>query len=138
MNVPHSRKAALFIVTEDKEAKESFEDNGYFLKTLAFASEVTVQSDKTGIADDAVAVMLAHAAVYMPFSDLVDKEKELARLEGEVKRLEGELKRSNGMLSNERFLSKAPAEKIAEEKEKLAKYEKLMEQVKKQIEDIKK
>jgi valyl-tRNA synthetase len=65
-------------------------------------------------------------------------EEELERLEKEEKRLEGELKRSNSMLSNERFLSKAPAEKIEEEKAKLADYEKLMEQVKKQIADLKK
>ncbi|MCR5209483.1 MAG: valine--tRNA ligase [Lachnospiraceae bacterium] len=133
MNVPPSRKAQIFVVTADKDAAESFAENGYFLKNLAYASEVKIQADRTGIAEDAVAVMLAHAAIYMPFSDLVDIEKELERLKKEEKRLEGELKRSNAMLNNEKFLSKAPEEKIAEEKEKLAKYEKMMEQVKNQI-----
>ncbi|OQA27082.1 MAG: Valine--tRNA ligase [Firmicutes bacterium ADurb.Bin354] len=133
MNVPPSRKAQIYVVTADKDAAESFAENGYFLKNLAYASEVKIQADKAGIAEDAVAVMLAHAAIYMPFSDLVDIEKELERLKKEEKRLEGELKRSESMLNNEKFLSKAPEEKIAEEKEKLAKYEKMMEQVKNQI-----
>ncbi|SCX98220.1 valyl-tRNA synthetase [Lachnospiraceae bacterium XPB1003] len=133
MNVPPSRKAQIYVVTVDKDAAESFAENGYFLKNLAYASEVKIQADKAGIAEDAVSVMLAHAAIYMPFSDLVDIEKELERLKKEEKRLEGELKRSESMLNNEKFLSKAPEEKIAEEKEKLAKYEKMMEQVKNQI-----
>ena len=133
MNVPPARKAQIYVVTADKDAAESFAENGYFLKNLAYASEVKIQADKAGIAEDAVAVMLAHAAIYMPFSDLVDIEKELERLKKEEKRLEGELKRSESMLNNEKFLSKAPEEKIAEEKEKLAKYEKMMEQVKNQI-----
>jgi len=133
MNVPPSRKAQIYVVTADKDAAESFAENGYFLKNLAYASEVKIQADKAGIAEDAVAVMLAHAAIYMPFSDLVDIEKELERLKKEEKRLEGVLKRSESMLNNEKFLSKAPEEKIAEEKEKLAKYEKMMEQVKNQI-----
>ena len=138
MNVVPSRKAEVYVVTENDDVKASFAENEYFLKTLGSASGVNIQSDKTGIAEDAVAVMLPHAVLYMPFSDLVDLEKELERLEKEEKRLECELKRSNSMLSNERFLSKAPAEKIEEEKAKLADYEKLMEQVKKQIADLKK
>ena len=138
MNVPPSRKAQIFVVTVNDDVKKSFAENDYFLKTLAYASDVTVQADKTGIAEDAVSVLLAHAAIYIPFSDLVDLEKELERLKKEEKRLEGELKRSNGMLNNERFLSKAPAEKIEEEKAKLAKYEKLMEQVKERIANLNK
>ncbi len=55
--------------------------------------------------------------------------QETERLEKEKKRLEGELARVNGMLSNERFLSKAPEAKVAEEKEKLARYTQMMEQV---------
>jgi 6-phosphofructokinase 1 len=66
---------------------------------------------------------------YQCTTELVDIEKEIARLTKEKKRLEGELARSNGMLHNERFLSKAPAQKVAQEKEKLAKYEQLMAQV---------
>ena len=69
----------------------------------------------------------------MPFAELVDIEKEIERLKGEEKKLEKELARSNGMLSNEKFVSKAPAAKIEEEKAKLAKYQQMMEQVKERL-----
>ena len=76
------------------------------------------------------------ATLYIPFAELVDIAQEIERLKKEQKRLEGELARSRGMLSNERFLSKAPEAKIAEEKEKLAKYEQMMEQVTKRLEQL--
>ena len=73
--------------------------------------------------------VIPQAAIYIPFAELVDIAQEIERLRKEKKRLEGELARSRGMLSNERFLSKAPSEKIAQEKEKLEKYEQMMDQV---------
>jgi len=74
----------------------------------------------------------------MPFSDLVDIDKEIERLLKEHKRLEGEIARSNGMLNNEKFVSKAPEAKINEEKEKLAKYTEMMKQVEEQLGRLKK
>ena len=74
----------------------------------------------------------------MPFSDLVDIDKEVERLEKEHKRLEGEIARSNGMLNNEKFVSKAPEAKINEEKEKLAKYTEMLKQVEEQLTRLKK
>ena len=73
--------------------------------------------------------MIHKAVIYMPFADLVDIEKEIERLKGEEKRLNGELARSRGMLGNEKFVSRAPEAKIAEERAKLEKYEQMMEQV---------
>ena len=64
-----------------------------------------------------------------PGANLVDIEKEIDRLKGEEKRLAGELARSRGMLGNEKFVSRAPEAKIAEERAKLEKYEQMMEQV---------
>ena len=77
--------------------------------------------------------MTSNAALYIPLNDLVDVEKEKERLQKEVKRLEGELKRSRGMLSNEKFISKAPAQKIEEERAKLATYEEMMRKVQAQL-----
>ena len=104
---------------------------------LMGASEVRIQSDKTGIAEDAVSIVIPDAVVYIPLEDLVDMAKEKERLEKEQARLEKELARSKGMLSNERFLSKAPEAKVQEEKDKLAKYEQMMEQVKAQLASMK-
>ena len=133
MNVAPSKKAHVYIVSEQDELKETFEKGKLFFASLAYASEVSIQSDKAGIADDAVSVVIANATIYMPFAELVDIKQEIERLQKEEKRLEGELKRSNAMLNNEKFLSKAPESKIAEEKEKLEKYTQMMQQVKERL-----
>ena len=138
MNVPPSRKANVYVVTTDAEVADIFEEGKVFFTTLSYAAQVTIQADKTGIADDAVAVLIPKASIYIPFADLVDIEKEIERLKNEEKRLEGELKRVNGMLANEKFVSKAPAAKIAEEKEKLEKYTTMMEQVKERLAQLSK
>ena len=137
MNVPPSKKATVYVVSEDAKVREIFEHNKIFFATLGYANEVLIQSDKAGIAEDAVSAVTARATMYMPFAELVDVAKEIERLEKEEKKLEGELKRSNSMLSNERFISKAPAEKIAEEKAKLEKYEATMKQVQERLAALK-
>ena len=136
MNVPPSRKAQVYVVSENENMRKIFEDGKVFFAPLAYASEVIVQNDKTGISDDAVSVVIANANIYIPFAELVDIEKERERLLKEKERLEGELKRVNGMLSNEKFISKAPEAKINEEKEKLAKYTQMMEQVEERLKSL--
>ncbi|MBQ5734034.1 MAG: valine--tRNA ligase [Lachnospiraceae bacterium] len=138
MNVAPSKKAKVFVVTDNEEVKNIFENGKVFFATLGYASEVIIQSDKSGIDDDAVSTVIHNAVIYMPFAELVDIEKEIERLKKEEERLNGELKRVNGMLSNERFISKAPEAKINEEKAKLEKYTQMMEQVKARLAQLQK
>ena len=133
MNVPPSKKAQVFVVSENEKVRGVFERSSLFFATLAYASQVTVQADKTGIGEDAVSALIPDAAVYMPFAELVDLEKELERLKKEEERLTKELARVNGMLNNEKFMSKAPQSKVDEEREKLAKYTQMMAQVKEHL-----
>ena len=130
MNVPPSKKAKVFVVSEDQEVREIFEHSKVFFGTLGYASEVAIQADKNGIAEDAVSAVAPQAAIYMPFAELVDIEKEVERLKKEEERLAKELARVNGMLNNEKFVSRAPQAKIDEEKAKLSKYTQMMDQVK--------
>lgn len=129
MNVAPSKKAHLFVVSDKADIRKTFEEGRIFFASLVYASDVAIQSDKNGIADDAVSVVIANATIYIPFAELVDIAQEIERLEKESKRLDGELARVNGMLGNEKFMAKAPASKIAEEKEKLAKYVQMKEQI---------
>ena len=138
MNVPPSKKASVYVVSEKEEVRRVFEDSKVFFATLGYASEVHVQADKEGIAEDAVSTVIPDAVIYMPFAELVDVEKEIARLEKEAGRLEGEIKRAKGMLSNERFVSKAPAAKVEAEKEKLEKYTAMAAQVAERLSQLKK
>ena len=130
MNVPPSKKATVYVVSEDEDILGIFEHSCSFFATLGYAGEVILQKDKAGIGEDAVSAVIHKAVIYMPFAELVDIEKEIERLKAEEKRLNGELARSNGMLNNEKFVSRAPEAKIAEERAKLEKYTQMMEQVK--------
>ena len=133
MNVPPSKKAKVFVVSEDEAIRETFENGKVFFGTLGYASEVVVQADKAGIDEDAVSAVTSKAVIYMPFAELVDIDKEIERLQKEEQRLTKELARVNGMLSNERFMSKAPESKVAEERAKLEKYSQMMDQVKERL-----
>ena len=133
MNVPPSKKAKVFVVSESENVRNTFENGKVFFATLGSASEVTVQTDRSGIDEDAVSAVLPEAVIYMPFAELVDIDKEIERLQKEEQRLTKELARVNGMLSNERFMSKAPESKVAEERAKLEKYSQMMDQVKERL-----
>ena len=80
-----------------------------------------------------VSCVTADAEMFIPMNQLVDIEKEIERLKGEEKRLTGELARVNGMLNNEKFMSRAPEAKVAEERAKLEKYTHMMDQVKERL-----
>ena len=136
MNVPPSKKATVYVVSDEKKIRETFEHGKVFFATLGGASEVLVQTDKTGIADDAVSAVIPNATIYIPFAELVDIEKEIERLNKEKERLNKEIARSNGMLSNEKFISKAPAAKVQEEREKLANYQQMMAQVQERLNQL--
>jgi len=107
MNVAPSKKAHVFVVSEKEDIRKIFDAGKLFFTSLTFASNVTIQCDKNGIAEDAVSVVIANADIYIPFAELIDIKQEIERLEKEEKRLDSEISRVNGMLGNERFMSKA-------------------------------
>jgi len=138
MNVAPSRKAKVYVVSDVEDVRRTFTEGSLFFASLAYASEVAVQETKDGIEDDAVSVVIADATIYIPFAELVDIKQEIERLEKEQKKLNGEIARCNGMLNNEKFVSKAPAAKIEEEKEKLKKYTQMLEQVENRLQQLQK
>ena len=138
MNVPPSKKASVIVVSDKEEVLQIFKDNKVFFATLGYASDVSFQTTKDGIAEDAVSVVIADGTIYMPFAELVDISKEIERLQKEEKKLQGELKRSEGMLGNPNFVNKAPEQKIAEEREKLEKYKGMMAQVQERLAQLQK
>ena len=138
MNVPPSRKAKVYVVSAKDDVRHIFESSKSFFATLGYASEVHVQEDKTGIDENAVSTLIHDAAVYIPLEELVDIDKEIERLEKEAAKLAGEIKRASGMLANPKFVDKAPAAKVEEEKAKLAKYTEMSEQVAERLAQLKK
>ncbi len=109
MNVPPSRKAKVFIAAADQEA---FRSGSVFFHRLAGASEVEV-ADSFSI-DGAVTVVTADAKIYIPLTDLVDREAELKRLQKELENAQKELEFNQKKLNNQNFVAKAPAKVVAE------------------------
>ena len=137
MNVAPSKKAKVFVVSENEDVRNIFEHGKVFFATLAYASEVVVQADKTGIDDDAVSTVIHNGVIYMPFAELVDIAKEKERLSKEREKLIKEVERVERKLSNQGFVSKAPEKVIAEEKAKMEKYSTMLKAVEEQIERLK-
>ena len=138
MNVPNSRKATIYVVSENENLRTGLEHLSNSAIMMAAANAFIVQETKEGIAEDAVSVVVPDATVYVPLEELIDFEQEIERLTKEEARLTKEIARSNGMLGNEKFLSKAPQAKVDEEKAKLEKYTQMMAQVKERLASLKK
>ena len=133
MNVPPSKKAKVIIVTDDKKVYN--EGVQYFIK-LASASEVEI-TDK--MPEDTAKMAMAatgNAQIFMPMNELVDRDKELARLTKEKKNAEDNIKRIEGKLSNEGFLAKAPENIVNVEREKLASYKETLKNIEKSLESL--
>ena len=138
MNVAPSKKVHVFVVSENEEVRNIFEHSKVFFKTLGHASEVSVQTDKAGIGEDAVSVVIKDATIYMPLAELVDFAKEIERLEKEKAKLEKEVDRVVKKLANQGFVAKAPANVIEEEKAKEEKYKAMLAQVEERLAQLKK
>jgi len=126
MNIPPSKKASMIIVTDKADV---FGKGSVFFEKLASASSVTIAKDSSGVDENSAHVIVDGAQIYMPMGELVDTEKEIARLNDEKKRLLAEIKRVEGKLSNEGFVAKAPAHVVEEEKAKGEKYKQMLQNV---------
>ena len=122
MNVPPSRRAALFIETKEHDL---FAAGIPFFQRLAGISEVSFEQPPA----DVVTIVTDGARLFIPLGDLVDFGAELARLQNEKKKLHKEIERAGSKLNNPGFLAKAPAEVVEEEKTKLEKFTAMLEKV---------
>ena len=124
MNVPPSRKSHLIIVTGKAKA---FAEGEKFICKLAYASGIQVTDQLPGSTDGMVSVITDNARMFMPMAELVDLEKERARMEKELANAKKQLDGQNAKLANENFVSRAPEHVVNLEREKKAKLEALIE-----------
>lgn len=121
MNVPPSKKAQVYVVTEDKARQEVFtEGEACFLK-LAYASALNVSAEAPADAAKMVSVVTGDVQMYLPMNELVNFEKEKARLNKELKKAQKDLDFINKKLNNPGFLNKAPEQVVEGERVKAAK-----------------
>ncbi len=133
MNVPMSKKAKMYILTDDTD---TFEKGANFFVKLGGASEVVVTKDKDTKVENAVSLVVEGAQILMPLGELVDLEKEKERLMKERDFILSEIKRVDSRLSNEGFVSKAPQKLIDEEKAKKVKFEEMLKQVEEKLNEL--
>ena len=126
MNVPPSKKAQVILFTENRQA---YEAGSTFFAKLAYASEIQFVDAAPSNVEAMVSVVTKGAQVYMPMGELVDFEKEKARLEKEKAKVQKDIDFVMKKLNNEGFVAKAPAAVIAQEREKAAKYQELMDKL---------
>ena len=126
MNVPPSKKAALFVLTGKPQI---FTEGEGFLQRLAYADAVTMLEAEPANLDGMVTITTADAKLYIPMGQLVDVAKEIARITKELEGAKKFLSSIEGKLSNEKFVSRAPEAVVAAEKEKAAKTADLIAQL---------
>ena len=133
MSVPVAKRVHLFLLTDDKKA---FEDAAMYIEKLAGVSGIAFVNDKKEAGEKLCQAVATGAEIFIPLGELVDAEKETARLNKEKEKVLAEIKRSEGMLNNQGFVAKAPAALIEKEKEKLASNKALLEKIENQLKDL--
>jgi len=135
MNVTQGKRTRLMLLP-NAGWEETLAGAGQYFMRLAGASGVEVISDRAQVTEKTVSAVCHAGELFIPLGDLVDFEKEMARLEKEKKNLENEIARANGKLNNPGFVSKAPAQLVEQEKAKLAANEKMLEALKTRIQEL--
>ena len=137
MNVLPSVKVKLTVVCDAAHAS-SFERAKAYLMRLAYASDIAIQTDKTGVGEQDVSVVTSVAEIFMPLDQLIDIEKETARLTKEKERLASEVARADGKLNNVGFTSKAPPSVVDEVRANRTKYQEMLEKVNERLQQLQK
>ena len=117
---PPSKKVELFLVTASKRLIQANKDS---IMKLSGASALNFVESATAVDGKTVSAVTEIAEIYVPLGELVDLEKEKARLTAEIERIDGEIQRAQGKLSNPNFVGKAPQKLVDAEREKVKKYE---------------
>jgi len=133
MNVPPSKKPRLIIVSPKADV---FEKGTVYLSKLAYAGQVEIVTEVPADTEGMVNVVTDEARMFMPLAELVDLDKERERINREIGKAEADLQKIEAKLSNEKFVSKAPENVVAQEREKAAKARTLIENLKNSLEAL--
>lgn len=133
LDCPPSRKVSLYIVTENRRQISSNQES---ILKLAGAKEINFISSAAEAGEKTVTKVLGIGTIFIPMGELVDIEKEKARLEGELERIMDEIRRADGKLNNQGFVAKAPKKLVDDEREKLNRYIEMREKVINQLKNL--
>lgn len=135
MNVPPAKRIGAILIAKAGMGRV-FQESAIYMSRLAGIDDVTVQTDKTGIPQNAVSVVCSAVEAFIPLEQLVDIQKELERVGKEIERIEGEIARAEGKLNNPGFVGKAPERVVEEERQKLATAREMLQKLKNRKNDL--
>ena len=130
---PPSKKVELYVVTDSKRLLQVNKD---CIIKLSGASALTFVDSVAEVEGKTVSAVTEIAQIYVPLGELVDIEKEKARLTAEIERINGEIARAEGKLNNANFVSKAPKKLVDEEREKVKKYQDMKAKCEEQLANL--
>ena len=136
MNVAPSKRTRLMLLPGEGWQETLAGGDGYF-RRLAGASETELLADRNQVTEKTVSAVTAAGELFIPLGDLVDFDKEIARLTKELENIGKEMNRSRGMLNNAGFIAKAPAQLVQQEKDKLEAAAAKAEALEKRIAELK-
>ena len=136
MNVAPSKRTRLMLLPGEGWQAALENGEGYF-KRLAGAGSLEMLTDRNQVTEKTVSAVTAAAELFIPLGDLVDFQKEIARLQKELDGLGREMNRARGMLNNPGFVAKAPAALVEGEKQKLADNEQKAKALESRIAELK-
>jgi len=133
MNVPPSKKSNLIIATEKCDV---FESGRVYISKLAYASGVEITTEAPASVDGMVSVVTNEARMFMPMAELVDLDKERARIRKELEKAQKDLDMQEKKLSNQGFLAKAPEKIVQQEREKAERARALIENLTESLKNL--
>ena len=128
-----SKKVRLYVKTDKKKLVK---DTSLYIEKLAGVQEIVFIESKGELKEKTVSQLLEGFELYIPLGELVDAEKEIARLKGELEKAENEIVRANAKLANNGFLEKAPKTLVDKEREKLNKFIELRKKIMREIKEF--
>lgn len=137
LNVSNNKSINIIVDVKDENSLDILKSCEKYIKSLAHIDKIDYNDSKNIDINKMVQLVFEKILIYIPMTDLINKEEELKRLQNEIEKINFEIKRAENMLSNEKFVSKAPKEKIDEEKEKFEKYNNLLKSLNESLEKIK-
>lgn len=137
VDAPMSKAIRMYVDVKDERDLSMLKDNTSYLQKFCNPSELTLDTGIT-LAEEAMSAVVTGASILLPMEGLVNVEAETERLTTESKKLEAEVKRGTSKLANARFVSKAPAHLVEEERAKLADYEAKLAEVTTRLEFLRK
>lgn len=131
-----SKKVNSQVYLKNENDKKIFKLCEDYIKRLGYIENIEYIDTEEKANNNYTSITLPRISIYLDLLGAVDLDKENERLNNEKEKVLKELNRAKSMLSNEKFVSKAPANLVEQEKMKVVKYEEMLNDIEKRIKEL--